>query len=174
MMLKTKTCFPNRLKDSLKLDELYNYFVKEIQSQDLYLYGNSVKFLSGLHITSLKMYPKAFHHITTKKNKETGIRVPEERRFYINHIVPMIRHVSECQDCINSKCSKIKIWTKPHNNRTKRTKLLYIADNYNYMIVLENDYKIKNQLNIVTSYLGNEDWFLKKTLKEYEKYKKKS
>ena len=172
MTSKTKTCFPSKLEDSLELEELYNYFSKEIQSQDLYLYGNNVKFFLGLHVTSSEMYPEALHHITTKKDKKTGIRTPEERRFYINHIVPMIRHVHECKDCTNIECVKIKIWTKPHNNRTIRTKLLYIGDNYNYMIILENDHKRRNELNVVTSYLGNEKGFLKKTLEEYQKYKK--
>ena len=84
----------------------------------------------------------------------------------------MINNVSNCNNCGNDKCSKIKIWTAPYNNRVNRTKLLYTNPNYNYLIILENDQKDKNQLNVVTSYLGNEPWFLSKTLKEYDKYKR--
>lgn len=172
MTLKIKECFKSPLEDNLTIDDLYKYFTREIELQDLYLFGNSVNFFAGLHVENFGMYPEAFHHITTKKDKTTGIRIPEERRFYINHIVPMIRNVSECNTCNNIECSKIKVWTKPVDNRTKRTKLLYIGDGYNYMIILENDHKRKNNLNVVTSYLGNESWFLKKNLEEYDKYKK--
>ena len=172
MTSKTKECFEPPLNNNLTMDELYKYFSKEVQTQELYLFGNAVKFFSGLHITSTSMYPECFYHITTKKDKKTGLRIEEKRRFYINHIVPMIKHIEDCKNCDNDNCSKIKMWSKPHNNRITRTKLLYIGDTYNYMIILENDHKNKNQLNVVTSYLGNEEWFLKTTLAEYNKYKK--
>ena len=171
MTLTTRKCFEPPL-NNFTMDELFIYFQTEVRNQKMCLYGNTVKFLEGLHVTSTEMYPECFHHVTTKKDKKTGIRNPEERRFYINHIVPMLKHVEECKNCDNEECSKIKMWIKPHNNRVKRTKLLYIADNYSYMVILEPDHKIKNQFNIVTSYLGNESWFLKQTLEEYEKYKK--
>ena len=168
-LIKTKECFDEPLDNTLSMDELYKYFTSNIQNQELKIENFKITFLKGLNIETMRA--EAFYHITTKKDNR-GIRIEEERRFYINHIVPMIDNVNNCQSCDNNACSKIKIWTAPFNNRTNRTKLLYIGDNYNYLIILENDKKIKNQLNIVTSYLGNEPWFLDKILKEYNKYKK--
>lgn len=163
-----KQCLPSPLDYDMTTDELYNFFRNFVQSEILYIDGYKIVFYGGLDIRT--MYSEAFYHMSTKKNG-SGIRKFEERRFYINHIVPMIRHVKECESCTNYLCPKIKIWTVPYDNKTKRTKLLYVGDSYNYLIILETDLKNKNQLNVVTSYLGNEPWFLKKILKEYNKYK---
>lgn len=168
-----KKCFKGPLDNTLSLEELYKYFKSEVQSnvEMLKIGNNIVKFYSGLYVSSTEMYSEAFHHVTTKRNNR-GIREPEERRFYINHIVPMIEHLSECKNCNNKDCFKIKLWTAPYNNKIKRTKILYICEDYNYLIILENDKIRKNQLNIVTSYLAMEEGSKKSLLEEYEKYKK--
>jgi len=168
--IKSKECFSGPLDNNFSMDELYTYFRENIQNKDMSINGMKINFFDTLNITGTVMYAESFHHITTKRNNNSGIREPEDRRFYINHIVPMIENINECKTCSNSSCSKIKIWTAPYSNKIKRTKILYIGGNYNYMIILENDIKCKNQLNVITSYLGNEKWFLPKIMKEYNKY----
>lgn len=170
MTLKTDQCLPSPLNNNLSLDELYNYYRNNVENQKVYLNGNLVKFFSGLRISSTEIYPEAFHHITTKKDKTNGIRVPEERRFYINYIVPMIKNYESCNNCGNKRCLNLKMWTKTYTNRKKRVMLLYSKEDFNYMVVLEYDHKKKNELNVITSYLANEKWFIKKANKDYEKY----
>ena len=113
---------------------------------------------------------QGFFHLTTKTQKTLGmkIRMKEPRAYFINYIAPMIKNYLNCPTCDDLECNKIKIWTAPYKN-TKRTKLLYSDNLYNYIIILERN---KNDMYIISSYLIDEPKYLQKVLKEYNKYKK--
>ncbi len=150
-------------------DELYDYFIKYIYYGNLKINGMNVKVFS----TPFKdNRMQGFFHLTTKTQKKfnTKIRMKEPRAYFINYIAPMINNYLKCPNCQNIECNKIKIWTAPYKN-TKRTKLLYSDDLYSYIIILERK---KNDMYIVSSYLIDEPGYLKKVLKEYNKYKKDS
>lgn len=167
--LKKTKCIEGPLSNKISDDELYHYFIKNIYQADLKINGTKVKvFTTPVEDNKIQGY----FHLTTKTQKQFNvkIRMKEPRAYFINHIVPMINNFLSCNECDNEKCGKIKIWTAPYK-KTKRTKLLYIEDNYSYIIILE---KNKNDMYIISSYLIDEPGYLDNVLKEYNKYKKVS
>ena len=117
-------------------------------------------------------YMQGFFHITTRTQKDLGvkIRMKEKRAYYINLIPLMINNYEKCKTCKNIECSKIKIWTSKYKDR-KRIKLLYIDEDFNYIIILE---KNKNKVYLISAYIIDEPGYLKNVLKEYNKNKKDS
>lgn len=150
-------------------EELYNYFINNIYYGDLKINGMKIK-VATTPFEDNRM--QGYFHLTTKTQKKYGIkmRMKEKRAYFINYIAPMINNYTKCATCNNPNCNKIKIWTAPYKN-TKRTKLLYTDDEYSYIIILERH---KNDMFIVSSYLIDKPAYLKKVLKEYDKYKKVS
>lgn len=167
ILIKNKCGLNGPLPKTTTDDELYNYFIKYICYGNLKINGIDVKvFTTPLEDNKMQ----GFFHLTTKTQKTLGIkiRMKEQRAYFINYIAPMINNYLKCYNCENLECSKIKIWTAPYKNK-KRTKLLYSDDLYSYIIILERN---KNAMYIVSSYLIDEPGYLKKVLKEYNKYKK--
>lgn len=167
ILTETKCCFDGPLPQNFTDDDLYKYFLDNIYCGNLKIYGMNIKVFTT-PIEDNRM--QGFFHLTTRTQKSIGfkIRMKEPRAYFINYVPTMINNYEKCNDCINDKCNKIKIWTAPYNN-TKRTKLLYTDNKYSYIIILERK---KNEMYIVTSYLIDEPHYLAKVLKEYEKYKK--
>lgn len=165
--VEIKKCFDGPLSETTTDEELYNYFLKYIYQGDLKLHGSNIKVFTT-PVVDGKM--QGFFHITTKVQKQFNmkIRMKEPRAFFINHIPKMIGNFEKCSTCQNNECQKIKVWTAPYKN-TKRTKLLYISEEYNYIIILEQK---KNDWYLITSYLIEEKDYFRKILREYNKYKK--
>ena len=162
-------CINGPLPKTTTDDELYNYFIQYIYNGNLKINGMNIKvFTTPFEDNKMQGY----FHLTTKTQKQFGIkiRMKEERAYFINYIVPMINNYKNCNTCKNEDCNKIKIWTAPYKNTT-RTKLLYSDEIYSYIIILERN---KNNMYIISSYLIDEPRYLKKILKEYDKYKKTS
>lgn len=166
---ETKICFNGPLPESTTYDELYDYYLQNIYSADLRMYGTRIKTFET-PIEDNKM--QGFFHLTTKTQKQFGIkiRMKEYRAYFINYVPIMINNFEKCNKCKNNMCNKIKVWTAPFKN-TKRTKLLYTDEHYSYIVVLERK---GNELYIITSYLIDERHYLKKVLQEYNEYKKNS
>ena len=170
-MIVTKmiNCIDGPLPESTTDDELYNYFIENIYNGELKLNGMNIKvFTTPFEDNKMQGY----FHLTTKTQKQFGIkiRMKEKRAYFINYIVPMINNYLNCTTCDNNKCNKIKIWTAPYKNK-RRTKLLYTDNKYSYVIILERN---KDIMYLISSYLIDEPGYLKKMLKEYDKYKKTS
>lgn len=165
MILTKNKCGLNEpLPKTTTDDELYEYFIKNIYDGDLKINGMSVKVFT----TPFKdNRMQGFFHLTTKIQKKLGIkiRMKEPRAYFINFIAPMINNYFKCCNCDNLECGKIKIWTFPYKN-TKRTKLLFSNNLYNYIIILE---KKNNDMYIISSYLIDEPGYLEHVLKEYNK-----
>ena len=163
--MKSNNCIDGPLDKLINDEELYNYFIKNLYQADLRINGTPIKiFTTPFEDNRMQGY----FHLTTKTDKKFKIRIKEERAYYINHIVPMIKNYMNCKNCKNDKCQGIKIWTAPYKNK-KRTKLLFSNKKYNYLVVLEYS---KKEAYIITSFLINEPHYLEKIIKEYNKYKK--
>jgi len=158
------SCLPEPLFD-YNQEQLYDYYIKKIISEDIRFYGNQVRFFDTPVVDG---YQQGFHHISTKKDKKLKIRFLEQRAHYINWIVPMLKNVSYCLKCDEESCPKIYVWTGIKKG-VKRKKLLVEENDIAYLVVLEMK---KNLWYVITGFLmdknNNRDLdYLNETLAEY-------
>lgn len=162
------SCLPEPLFEYSQ-KQLYDYYIEKIISEDIRFYGNQVCFFDTPVVDG---YQQGFHHISTKTDKKLKMRFFEQRAYYINWIIPMLKKASYCSECNENSCPKIYVWNGIKKG-VKRKKLLVEENDIAYLVILEMK---KNLWYVVTGFLMDKNNehdlnYLSDTLEEYENNK---
>ena len=140
------------------LAKLYVLFTTDFKGNQLFLNGIVVWY--DRRILEGEKYEEGFWHLITKKDKQTGERLLDNRRA---ERLPWCRPVIECSDK-----PEIKIWNNREGSNKIRT---YVwLENFDYVVILEkHNRKFGLIMFLITAYHLDGESSRRKMRKKYEK-----
>lgn len=142
-------------------DVLYDKFVNDFIKGKSYFRGKPIRIRKHPLVNERE---EAFYHVTCKKFEGYSEREPDMRRCErIDWIKAFIEFYAQCKNC--NKCSGIKIWKTPIDNR-----IYLLLEEQRYVVILEER---SEYILLITAFYVDYQNTMRKLLLKYEKYKNK-